>query len=48
MVKLVQDMHLDYETNQINVVVRATDATSSPVDADVGMPFIGLGKDGVL
>jgi hypothetical protein len=48
MVKLVQDMHLDYETNQINAVARATDATSSPVDADVGTLFIGLGRDGVL
>lgn len=48
MVKLVQDMHLDYEMNQINAVARATDATSSPVDADVGTLFIGLGRDGVL
>ena len=34
--------------NQINAVARATDATSSPVDADVGTLFIGLGRDGVL
>ena len=44
----IQDVHLDYETNYINGVGRASHTTSSLADANVGTLCIGLGGDGVL